>query len=125
MSGKPFKPNDDDVFLGHQIAAWRNKLGLSQKDLAKVLGVTFQQVQKYETAGNRVAASRLWQIARAMDLPVATLYNEEYRPPKVDKALAEAIVMLTRMSKKRRDYLLWLMKTVAEYPNLQMTNLIN
>ncbi len=125
MSGKKFKANEDDVFLGMQISAWRNKLGLSQKDLAAVTGVTFQQIQKYETAGNRISASRLWQIARAMDLPVAALYNEEYRTRAPDKSLTEAITMLSNMPKRRRDYLLWLMKTVAEYPGLVMKKLFD
>ena len=49
-------------------------LGLSQKDLADACGVTFQQVQKYETAGNRVSASRLFEIGRIMDTPVSFFF---------------------------------------------------
>ena len=47
---------------------------MSQERLAELLGVTFQQVQKYEKGVNRVAASRLWDIAQALDLPVAAFY---------------------------------------------------
>lgn len=54
----------------------RRRMGMSQKDLATTLGVSFQQVQKYETAGNRISASRLYQIANAFNVPVGRFFNE-------------------------------------------------
>jgi transcriptional regulator with XRE-family HTH domain len=53
----------------------RKELGISQEKLAEALGLTFQQVQKYERAANRVSASKLWEIARALNASVAYFYD--------------------------------------------------
>jgi transcriptional regulator with XRE-family HTH domain len=53
----------------------RKELGISQERLAEALGLTFQQVQKYERAANRVSASKLWEIARALNTSVAYFYD--------------------------------------------------
>ena len=53
----------------------RKELGISQERLAEALGLTFQQVQKYERAANRVSASKLWQIARALNTSVSYFYD--------------------------------------------------
>ncbi len=49
---------------------------LSQNDLARALGLTFQQVQKYENGGNRVSASRLYQISRVLDVPISFFFDD-------------------------------------------------
>ena len=54
----------------------RTLLGLSQEKLGEALGLTFQQVQKYERGANRISASRLFQIGRVLDVPVAFFYEE-------------------------------------------------
>ncbi len=74
MAGKPYTPTFVDEHIGRRIQLRRNMLGLSQKDLADACGVTFQQVQKYETASNRVSASRLFDIGRVMDTPVSFFF---------------------------------------------------
>lgn len=74
MAGKTYTPTFIDEHIGRRIQLRRNMLGLSQKDLADACGVTFQQIQKYETAGNRVAASRLFEIGMAMDTPVSFFF---------------------------------------------------
>lgn len=61
--------------LGERIRARRLAMGMSQDRLAELVGVTFQQVQKYEKGINRIAASRLYGIARALDLPISTLFE--------------------------------------------------
>lgn len=61
----------DDTHIAAAIAGRRKSLGITQQVLAERIGVTFQQVQKYETGANRVAASRLVAIARALDTPPA------------------------------------------------------
>lgn len=68
--------NDEkvDIHIGRRIQLRRNMLGLTQKALAKTCGVTFQQIQKYESAGNRVSASRLFQIGQVLDTPAAFFY---------------------------------------------------
>jgi len=53
----------------------RNMMGFSQKDLAKRCGVTFQQIQKYETAGNRISASRLFDVAGVLETPVSFFFS--------------------------------------------------
>ena len=54
----------------------RTLLGLSQEKLGEALGLTFQQVQKYERGANRISASRLFQIGRVLDVPVSYFYDE-------------------------------------------------
>lgn len=63
-----------DQAVGRRIAARRSALGLSQTALARELGISFQQVQKYETGANRVSASRLHRAATALDCSVADFF---------------------------------------------------
>ena len=64
-----------DTWVGARIAGRRQALGLSQTALAERVGVSFQQIQKYETGANRVSASRLWDIADALDVPVSFFFE--------------------------------------------------
>jgi transcriptional regulator with XRE-family HTH domain len=64
-----------DRKLGERVRARRLKIGMSQERLADLLGVTFQQVQKYEKGVNRIAASRLHDIAAALEMPVARFFD--------------------------------------------------
>lgn len=66
-------PNEDDAEVGRAIKLARKQRGLSQSDLGRALGVTYQQVQKYENGTDRVAVSRLMQIARYLDIAPETL----------------------------------------------------
>jgi transcriptional regulator with XRE-family HTH domain len=66
-----------DVELGKRIRLRRVEMGFSQAELAKKIGVTFQQVQKYEKGVNRVGASRLQQVATALDVPVTFFFDDE------------------------------------------------
>ena len=75
MSGKPFTPTSIDQHIGHRMQLRRTIMGMSLKDLAAATGVTFQQIQKYENAENRVAASRLFQIGVAMQTPVSFFFQ--------------------------------------------------
>jgi transcriptional regulator with XRE-family HTH domain len=68
-------PNAIDVEVGARIKLKRKIKGVSQQTLAGELGVTFQQVQKYEKGVNRVGASRLSQIATALDVPVSYFFD--------------------------------------------------
>jgi len=68
-------PDPIDKHVGSRIRMRRIMLGMSQEALSDVLGLTFQQVQKYEKGANRIGASRLWQIAEALGTPVETLYE--------------------------------------------------
>jgi len=65
-----------DVQVGKNIRRRREELKLSQQRLADALGVSFQQVQKYENAQNRVSASRLYAVSKILDIPLARLFRE-------------------------------------------------
>ena len=65
-----------DVRLGQRVRARRLEIDMSQERLADIIGVTFQQVQKYEKGVNRMAGSRLWDIANALEIPVARFFED-------------------------------------------------
>jgi transcriptional regulator with XRE-family HTH domain len=71
------RANVTDVFVGQKIRTYRTTLGLSQTELAQRLGLTFQQVQKYERGINRVGAGRLYDLAGIFDVPVQALFPEK------------------------------------------------
>ncbi len=75
MSGKAFSPTPVDEHIGQRMQLRRVMMGMSQKDLAKRCGVTFQQIQKYETAGNRISAARLFELSTALDTPVSFFFS--------------------------------------------------
>src|SRR5579862_7984206 len=68
-------PNPIDLHVGARIRMRRRMLGVSQEKLADALGLTFQQVQKYERGANRVSASKLYEIAAALKTPVAHFFE--------------------------------------------------
>ena len=70
------QPNPIDVHVGNRIRLRRTLLGLSQEKLASLLGLTFQQVQKYEKGMNRVGASRLWDISKVLEAPISFFYED-------------------------------------------------
>ncbi|MES1197598.1 MAG: helix-turn-helix transcriptional regulator [Pseudomonadota bacterium] len=67
--------NAIDRRLGQRVRTRRLEIGMSQERLAEVLGVTFQQVQKYEKGVNRIAASRLFDISSALDMSIARFFE--------------------------------------------------
>jgi transcriptional regulator with XRE-family HTH domain len=75
MASKGF-PNPIDVHVGGRIRLRRTLLGFSQMALAEALGLTFQQVQKYERGSNRVSSSRLFDLSKSLDVPVAYFFEE-------------------------------------------------
>lgn len=75
MSGKVFIPTSIDEHIGQRMQLRRNMMGLSQKDLAQICGVTFQQIQKYEAAENRISASRLFDVSAALETPVSFFFS--------------------------------------------------
>ncbi len=70
------KPNPIDTHVGGRIRLRRNMLGMSQEKLGENLGITFQQIQKYEKGTNRVGASRLQAIASILGVPVAFFFED-------------------------------------------------
>lgn len=73
---KAEKPNPVDVHVGSRVRLRRTLLGMSQEKLGDALGLTFQQVQKYERGANRVGASRLYDLSHVLDVPVSYFFEE-------------------------------------------------
>ena len=69
------KPTDADRFVGQRLRQGRRELGLTQEALAALLGVTFQQIQKYEKGANRISASKLWDIARFFKVDIGYFFE--------------------------------------------------
>lgn len=70
------KPNPIDVHVGSRVRLRRTLLGMSQEKLGEAIGLTFQQVQKYERGTNRIGASRLFDLSRVLDVPVSFFFDD-------------------------------------------------
>jgi transcriptional regulator with XRE-family HTH domain len=102
----PRRADNADADIGRLVRAHRLARGLSQTDLANHIGVTFQQVQKYESGANRISMGRLTRIAKVLGLSVTYLLSASRASPptpnyKEDSKLSEAIDMLGRMGALR------------------------
>lgn len=68
-------PHPIDIHVGNRVRARRRLLGITQEKLGDALGLTFQQVQKYERGSNRISASRLFELSRILAVPVSYFYE--------------------------------------------------
>ena len=140
MAGKAFVPSSIDQHIGRRMQLRRQILGMSLKDLAAATGVTFQQIQKYETADNRVSASRLFQIGLAMQTPVSFFFQglpgnmpdetkttrsmHVHQPPEPDDPmLRDESLKLLRLywrlgTDDQRAAIMQLLKTFLNYPEV-------
>ena len=84
---KPRSAGKPDIELGRRIRLRRVEIKISQSELADKLGVSFQQVQKYEKGVNRVGAHRLQQIASALDVPMTFFYDGDGKTREVESLL--------------------------------------
>lgn len=75
-----------DAHVGHRIRKRRTELGQTQEDLGAGLGISYQQIQKYETGANRISAGRLFEIATELDIGIAYFF-EDFTPGKRDGAI--------------------------------------
>jgi transcriptional regulator with XRE-family HTH domain len=82
---KSKEPNPVDLHVGDRIRLRRMLMGMSQQELGKALGLSFQQMQKYERGVNRVAASRLHDLSRVLDVPLSFFFDD-IKPATVDTA---------------------------------------
>lgn len=64
-----------DHHVGQRLRQRRRLLGLTQQKLAEAVNIRFQQIQKYESGANRISASRLWSLSRALDIPVSYFFD--------------------------------------------------
>jgi transcriptional regulator with XRE-family HTH domain len=69
-------PNPIDIRVGARLRLRRNMLGMSQEKLGEAIGLTFQQVQKYERGANRIGASRLHELSRVLDVPISFFFDD-------------------------------------------------
>lgn len=69
------RPHPVDVHVGRRVSEKRRSLGHNQTDLGQALGITFQQVQKYERGTNRISASKLWETARFLEVDIAYFFE--------------------------------------------------
>lgn len=70
------KPDPIDVHVGSRVRLRRTLLGMSQEKLGMALGLTFQQIQKYERGANRIGSSRLYRLSRILDVPVSFFFDD-------------------------------------------------
>ncbi len=70
------RPNPVDIHVGARVRLRRTLLGMSQEKLGEAIGLTFQQVQKYERGANRIGSSRLYDLSKVLDVPVAYFFED-------------------------------------------------
>lgn len=80
-AGRPGVPNPIDIHVGQRIRQRRILLGFSQQKLADAIGLTFQQIQKYERGTNRCGASRLWDLADVLNVEITYFFGD--MPPEI------------------------------------------
>jgi len=90
------QPSPIDVHVGSKIRARRLEIGMSQSNLAFRIGVTFQQVQKYEKGTNRVGSSRLHQIAKILNVDVQDFFPDASKADSVNLSLADRLCSTRR-----------------------------
>jgi transcriptional regulator with XRE-family HTH domain len=119
----PRRTNAVDVAVGGNLRLWRIARGLSQSQFAKRLGVTFQQVQKYEIGGNRVSTGRLVKAAGILAVPVGALLHGTAEPSESLSGLISdsrsfrlAQAFATLKSNKFRESLVALVEKLAGLP---------
>jgi transcriptional regulator with XRE-family HTH domain len=84
-------PDPQDIQVGKRVRALRLERGMSQTSLADKLGLTFQQVQKYEKGTNRIGAGRLHRISEILGVPVSTMFASSDEPQEPSNKLFEFI----------------------------------
>lgn len=88
MAEQKRKPNPIDIHVGSRVRLRRAMVGMSQEKLGEALGITFQQIQKYEKGANRIGASRLQQIASVLNTPIAFFFEDA--PGSPEQGMAES-----------------------------------
>ena len=97
-------PREIDVHVGQRVRQRRVLCGLSQKELANAIGLTFQQLQKYERGMNRISASKLWQMSRILNVPVQWFFKEFSEPKEKEDKRLESFHMERETLELVRNY---------------------
>src|SRR6202045_3092308 len=122
---KSEKPNPTDVHVGARVRLRRTLLGMSQEKLGDAIGLTFQQIQKYERGANRIGASRLFDMSRVLDVPVQFFFDErpvetaaaDNRPP---SGAPEANIVVADQDPMAKRETLELVRTYYRIPNANL-----
>lgn len=112
-------PHRVDIHVGKRLRHRRWMIGMTQGELAEALGIRFQQIQKYESGANRVSASRLWDIAQALQVDVAYFFQglDAETQANPDELLeAEALIRFYRAMPDRERMRLRQMASQMEAP---------
>ena len=111
-----------DAFIGKRIKYFRNLNGITQKQLGEMIGVRFQQVQKYETGASRISASRLYLVCEVFEITVLEFFLELYKKkgkkiPKFSINGEEGLTLpqsFLKMPRKKRQQFMEFVKHLAE-----------
>ena len=113
-----------DIHVGQRVRQRRSLLGMTQQELGDSVGIRFQQIQKYETGANRISASRMWDIAAAMEVPVSFFFEgfDDQAPdmgkvrgdPLTDKEALNLVRTYHAIPKNQRRHLFNLAYALAE-----------
>ncbi len=117
-------PDPIDIRVGARVRAWRLLAGMGQEALARRLGVSFRQLQKYERGSNRISASRLYRIARILRVPPGAFFEELGDETPVGPATREGLELVRAFRKipgrHLRTQILVLLKSLATQSGRQM-----
>ena len=102
------RPNNQaGVYIGKQVRYLREIKGVTQQTLANAIGVSFQQIQKYETGKNRVSVGVLWDIAKFIEIPITEFFpSSNENMPYVNPEIRIASKLLNRLSGQELDVLI-------------------
>jgi transcriptional regulator with XRE-family HTH domain len=116
-------PNPIDVHVGGRVRLRRTFLSMSQEKLGDAIGLTFQQVQKYERGANRIGSSRLFELSKVLDVPVSFFFDDmpseiEGPTPRKRGGLAEAPISTFEVDPLARRETLALVRAYYQIENL-------
>lgn len=126
MTASPRSPNEIDTKVGARVRMRRMEIGMSQEHLAEQCGITFQQIQKYERGTNRVGAGRLWQIGKALDVPVTYFYSDVEpgdEPQNIEEAGGEPRLNVSVIASDKK--MVRLIKAFDKLPAKKKTSFLN
>lgn len=99
------RPDPVDVHVGKRLRLRRTLRGMSQQKLGEAVGLTFQQVQKYERGANRISASRLYQLTQVLDVPISYFFDDMPKEAATAPGFAESAAAFEGVSMARRETL--------------------
>jgi transcriptional regulator with XRE-family HTH domain len=131
ITAKEYGPDPVDVHVGKRLRLRRTLLGMSQEQLAAAVGVTFQQIQKYERGSNRVSASRLYDIARVLGVEISFFFEDiggeitakrptQHLPQEAGIELSDRPMPAYEMDEMSRSETLELVRCYWRLPNIDM-----